>query len=107
MTSLVTLDEAKAHLRVDGDDEDTLIVLYLEMATDVVLNYVTQAEDDWTDSAGENPAPGVIRIAILLALGGIYQRRGGTSDSTSAVLDYYLSDPVKNLLARYRDPALA
>lgn len=38
--ALVTLAQAKAHLRIDGDDADTDLAFKLEAATDIVLNYL-------------------------------------------------------------------
>lgn len=100
MTALITLAEAKAHLRVTAAAEDTLIAAYAEGATDTVINYITQADDTWTDTDGDNAAPALIRMAILLVLGSLYSNRGDMEAD-------YLSEPVKNLLRRYRDPALA
>jgi uncharacterized phiE125 gp8 family phage protein len=58
-TKPVTTAEAKAHLRVDGSDEDTLIDSYIAAATSFVENYTGRALisqtwelvlDDFTDA---------------------------------------------------------
>lgn len=82
--SLIDLPTAKLHLRVDVDDEDALIGLYIgaaETAACDFLNrnvYGTQADLDAADEPEEampmviNPA---VRAAILLILGHLYANR--------------------------------
>lgn len=41
---MITLDEAKLHLRVDGDDEDTLIQAYVSAAEAYCLEVVNRTE---------------------------------------------------------------
>jgi uncharacterized phage protein (predicted DNA packaging) len=68
MTDLVTLDEAKQHLRVDHDEEDTLIQGYLDAAALYCLEHCNRAE----------PPEGselVFKQATLLVLGHWYRSR--------------------------------
>ena len=38
---VITLEEAKSHLRIDGDDEDNLISSYIKAARDIFKNAYT------------------------------------------------------------------
>ena len=82
--SLLDIGTAKLHLRVDGDDEDDLIALYLtasELSAVEFLNrnvYATEA--DLEAAAEPNEAlpmvvNAAIKSAILLILGHLYANR--------------------------------
>jgi len=58
MTDLVTLEEAKAYIRVREDHEDEKIALMIAAASEAVLDIVT----GW-DRTGEVPAR--IKLAVL------------------------------------------
>lgn len=86
MQPLVTLDQAKQHLRVIGDDEDSDIALKLSAATGMAVAfldravYPTQADLDAAIAAGDpGPCPLVandmVRAGILLLLGDLYANR--------------------------------
>jgi uncharacterized phage protein (predicted DNA packaging) len=62
---LVTLAEAKLHLRVNQSSEDSLIEMYIEAAGDMIEKYLNQ------------PAPAVpaVRAAALLMVAGLYENR--------------------------------
>ncbi|ARU04750.1 hypothetical protein CCO03_08730 [Comamonas serinivorans] len=80
--NLVTLEQAKEHLRVDGNDEDDLIQLKLDAAHEQAVQYLnrsvydTQAE---VDAAVDEDRPMVVnasvKTAILLTLGHLYANR--------------------------------
>lgn len=93
MAALVTLAEAKNHLRLDGDFEDEFVELRAEMATDIVIDYIKRPEHEWTDA----DAPPLIKAAVLLMLGVLNEEREGAT----------IPDGVKSILHRYRDPAIA
>ncbi|QWW69348.1 head-tail connector protein [Rhizobium sp. WYJ-E13] len=57
--SAVTIDLAKAHMKVDGTAEDELISLYLEAAETWCGNYIGKPIADL------NPVPADVKIAIL------------------------------------------
>lgn len=65
---LLTLDEAKAHLRVEGDDEDALITSYADAAVLSCLNHC----DRQLVPPGTEPA---FKAAALLTLGDLYNSR--------------------------------
>lgn len=93
MAALVTLAEAKAHLRILSTDQDGLIGTQANAATDIVIDYIKRPDHGWTDGT----APPLVKAAILLVLGGLFAEREGAT----------ITDGVKSILHRYRDPALA
>lgn len=95
MVALVTLEDAKARLRVDFADEDTLIEQLLDDATDIIIGYIKQPDHEWDDTT----VPPRIRSAILLTVARLYEDREGSEP--------VLNDTIKGLLHRDRDPALA
>ena len=115
MTMLVTLAEAKAHLRIDdfdsdgnpGDDDLTLKIM---AASRAVLNYIG-ADQYFLDSSGEPIStsaislPDDISIATLLLVGDLYRNRDG--DNTSGWSTSMLPTTVQVLLSPYRSPVLA
>ena len=50
---LVTLDQAKLHLRVDHDEDDDSIDAFIYAASQAVLNYLGDAQYDFVDTSGE------------------------------------------------------
>ena len=67
---LVTLEEAKEYLRVDFDDENTLIEHLISTATKLCMNIV-RVDDEQTFEADYREA----RIAILYSIGYLYEHR--------------------------------
>jgi len=65
---LVTLEEAKAHLRVLSDDEDTLIALYIGAASDAVRDVAS----DWD---GEGEVPDRLKLAVLARVAIMFDNR--------------------------------
>ncbi|MBP2303426.1 head-tail connector protein [Azospirillum picis] len=100
---IVTLDEAKAHLRVDGADEDADITLKLAAAEDAAAQHLNRPVP-WSDADGaEVPVPASVKVAILLILGDLYAvREGAIIGATHAV-----NPTVERLLAPYRRITLA
>lgn len=109
MPDLITIDEAKAHLRVttvqeDGDIEDKLLA-----ATQVVIDYLTRRDTSWNAQMAawtSETVPASIRAAILVQLGELYRKRGDESE-IEPVRPVALSPTVMALLMRYRDPGVA
>lgn len=82
---LVTLQEAKDHLRIDNNDDDNDLTLKVEAASQFILNYIA-SDLPFFNSAGipdydtagvalDIPYP--IKAATLIVLGTIYKDRDG------------------------------
>ena len=104
-TKLVTLDQGKDHLRVQTAAEDNDITTKIEQASGLVVDYLKLSglPAEWDSPANSPPGKNVpqhVQAAVLLCLGELYRNR----ESSSANV---LSDAVKSLLDRTRDPALA
>ncbi|WP_336968332.1 head-tail connector protein [Brevundimonas aurantiaca] len=85
---LFTLDEAKAHLRVDFSDEDALIEAYAEAAVQACMSYVNRS----LVPVGAEPS---FKVAALMTLASLYDSRAavvlgqtfGVSPNVAALLD--------------------
>jgi hypothetical protein len=103
---LVTLSQAKAHLRVDHDVEDADITLKAEGASAAVMSYLKTTALDYFDSSGEidlASVPAQVKLATL-ALVQIMFDRDVSGDTWKPG---YLPPAVMNMLYPLRDPALA
>lgn len=104
--ALVTLAQAKQHLQMDHDLDDALIESKVEQASGMVLDYLKlpSPPSEWNpDSAAESPGLGVpplIQSAVLLAVGELYKNRDAGAVNV-------LSEGVRSLLHRQRDPSMA
>lgn len=104
--ALVSLDQAKEHLRVVHDDDDEDIFSKIEQSSAIILDYLKLdvIPNDWGNLSAESPAgtgvPHLIQSATLLALGELHNKREAAEVNV-------LSEAVKSLLRRSRDPALA
>lgn len=115
MPQLVTLEQAKDHLRVDTDDGDNDLILKIRGASMSVMRYLkAQGAASFTDSAGDviedsnGDAIGVpedVQSAVLLMLG--YLNRDRDADSDNAYTMGFLPPPVTALLYPLRKPTLA
>lgn len=91
---MMTLEDVKLHLRVDHDDEDDTISLYLDAAINGVANYLNA---DYDDLATDPDAPAPIKAAVLLAVGDLYANREGQADR-----QLFSNPTYERLLAPYR-----
>ena len=69
----ITLSEAKAHLRVDQSDEDSLIQIYIDASVNWIENFINQRIPGWYESP--TYVPSAIKAAGLLIVGGLYENR--------------------------------
>lgn len=111
---LVSMAQARAHLRIDTTDGDTDLQLKVRAASRMVIEYIRSGADAFTDSAGDvyedsaGDATGVpedVQIAVLFMLGYLDNNRSG--DEKGAFERGWLPNPVTAILAPYRDPPLA
>lgn len=103
---LVTLGQAKEHLRIRHDEEDESIQLKLDAAEDAVLDFLGQETPIWDDT---NVPPRVV-AAILITLEDLWRFRGGDDESLAAfnrMTDGELPVRATRLLHRLRELALA
>lgn len=98
---IVTFAQVKAHLQVDHDLDDQKIQEVTDDASETMLNYLKKPFDYWQDTAGE-PAgvPGPVKAATLKLAYSLYENRDGSGTPA-------LSQDVKDMVHRFRDPAFA
>lgn len=90
-TALLTIAEAKQHLRVESSDEDDLIVTYANAAVLSCLTYC----DLKLVPVGAEPA---FKVAALMALGDIYSNR----EAVLAGQSFAVSPSIAMLLGPWR-----
>lgn len=88
---LMSLAEAKQHLRIDGNEDDALVAAYADAAVLSCLDYCDRS----LVPQGAEPA---FKAAALLTLGGIYANRESVITGTIVALN----PTVENLLRPYR-----
>lgn len=117
MAALVTLAQAKGHLRVTWPDTDPRaadLQLKLDTAEATILDAINQSNPDywpgvtatWTD---ELTVPKSVHAAILLQLGELDAYRGDEADADAPARDAGLDDlspRIRALLRLYRDPVI-
>ena len=89
---IVTIDEVKAHLRIEDDDEDD----YLE-------SLIVQAQavaEDFCRTQFSEAAPEPVRLAVLLFVSHYYENR----DNPDRAVYGTMRIAFENLLYPYRDP---
>lgn len=94
---ILDLNSLKQELRVDIDDDDERILKTMNHAVAIVLDFLKVSETEYTNSSGDNDFPEIIYAAIIRVAMSMY--------------DYPEKDPlteaVRSMLHRSRDPALA
>lgn len=71
--AIVTREEAKLHLKVDQDVEDTLIDLYVAAAEEYIEKYINRVIPN--KNLPTPAVPSAIKAACLLLVGDMYQNR--------------------------------
>lgn len=98
-TPLVSLTEAKEHLRLTDTTHDTDVTAKTAAAQEAILAYLTEAGDPaWTAAT----VPRAVKHAMLLLLTHLYENRG-----EDMAPDDNVWMAISRLLALYRDPTLA
>lgn len=86
---VVTLEKAKLYLRVDGDEEDTLIASFLETANQLCEGVLRMSLDEFDEM------PKTVDQAILYITANLYEHR---EDLDMKVVE----DVIRRLLSPYR-----
>ena len=90
---LITLEEAKTHLRIEHDEED-------EYLTGLIRQAQAAAEDYCRVSFPDEDPPEPVRLALLLFVGFYYENRGIPDMTTYKAMRMAFDA----LLYPYRDP---
>lgn len=99
MAALVTLERAKQQLKEVDSARDAEIESLIEESSAAILDYIgPNADPTWTAAT----VPAEIRKAVLLDIAAADMGRQGDAKEPQP-----LSDAVKNVLRRWRDPVLA
>lgn len=86
---IVTLEKTKAWLRVEANDEDALIVSFIEAAEDIVAGILRFPLAEFTD------VPEPVKHAIYFAVSKLYEERNELNTGV-------LTEVLKALLFAYR-----
>ena len=102
--TLISLDEAKLHLRIalDNHDYDADVTLKIEEASSILMDWIKKetVPEEWMDGTEPTHVPAFVRSAVKLILGEIHEHR-------EASIADVMSPAVQALLQRLWDPALA
>ena len=90
---LISLEEAKTHLRIEHDEED-------EYLTGLILQAQAAAEDYCRVKFPEEEPPEPVRLALLLFVGFYYENRDIPDMTTYKAMRMAF----ESLLYPYRDP---
>jgi hypothetical protein len=109
MSDLITLDYAKAHVRLDHDAEDVDVMEKIAAASAMIINYLKDAALTFLDENGD-PLPGIdvpadVKSACATLVAMLFKDRDGT-DRESWPLGY-LPFQVTSQIYMRRWPAYA
>lgn len=94
---IVTLDIIKQEVGRLDDFHDDMLTRKVDEAEAIVIDYLKVAATTYQDTDGNNDFPPVIASSVIAVARTLYEKPE----------DDPLSDGVKNILHRLRDPALA
>jgi hypothetical protein len=86
---LVTLAQARSHLRSDTDADDADLQLKIEAASELVMDYLGDGAEAFTDSAGDvyedsnglaQDVPVRVQQATLVTVNWLYKERDGSNE---------------------------
>ena len=107
MTMLVTLDQAKLHLKMDHDLDDDDITLKIHAASGMILNYLKDNALNYVDTSGVAIAdiPYEIKAATLVLVGMLYGN-AGEDGGTGAGWSNDQPPYIRGMIYRYRTPTV-
>jgi uncharacterized phage protein (predicted DNA packaging) len=102
MTDFVTLEAAKAALRIDHDDDDATLAALISAASDMVAEYLKDnaPDPDYPETASQR-----VQTAVIMLVGIIYRSPDG-DDNKMFADGGYLPIPVQAILYPLRTPTL-
>lgn len=108
---LVTLAQVKRVAGITHTEHDFLLQMYIDQATDTILNYIERVDDeDWTaetDAWTEETVPGDVKAALLKLAVKFFRFRGDSVAGEEPQPDHgFLPRDIVALLHRYRDPVI-
>lgn len=95
--SILTLDDARLHLRIDGSDDDALVQDCIDAADDYIAQYLGR-DVPWLDDSGTPVAiPASVKQAAKLLVGDYYAVREASiigkavaeNPAVAALLNFY------------------
>lgn len=99
MLDLVTIDEAKTHLRISINEDDDDLQIKINAASKMVLSHIGEDDSTYADYAS---VPADVKAATLVLVGRLDMDREGDVDG-----DGHLPPVVRALLSDYHDPVSA
>lgn len=100
----ITLDEIKLQCRIDGDEENELLNVFLTSAKAIVENYTNRQlfsvlpPDNMPHNALEITAD--LKVAILMLVAYLYENRSGVNELNQVQFDA-LPPTIKMIVDRY------
>lgn len=80
------LDYVKMHSRIDYNDEDALLELYINSAEETVMNYIDRTYEEMQEYYGGVPEP--VRLATMMLVDISYQQRSPISTQNFSAVPY-------------------
>ncbi|EFC1954649.1 TPA: head-tail connector protein [Escherichia coli] len=96
MSELITMEEAKQHCRIDGEDDDSILQLYIDAALEVCQKHIGKS---FVNGLEFTPA---IHAGCLMYIGHLYENR----EATSATLLTKVPLAIDSLWSVYREPGI-
>jgi hypothetical protein len=110
VSTLVTLDQVKARLRITSTAEDPDVQSLADQAEAQIVGWCSTTPrslavaETWVDAA---TVPQVVVAAILVQTGELYRFRGDEPDGPPRQAGEELGVQVRELLRAYHDPGIA
>lgn len=98
---IITLDEIKAHLRIEHDLDDKLLEIYTDAALEAAANHIGKVWGNETTEKAVTFTDG-IKVGCLMFIGHLYANRESVSD----IQLYEVPMAIKALWNPYREPAI-